>query len=188
MGLGLRFKPALAVEKKAEVTLRCLTDRAPRSGESWKVSLDGSLTGVRRGVRSGAGEDGGMKLDEGDGPRKISSSSSRATEESGGPGGERRGKRLYTRRGDWKTSSSSSRRVVGSACRRRGDGECMGEVNASEDEADFGGVRWKRGVDARQGERLESRFDCAKGARSAFGERSMAGGGQRKVGIISRSM
>ncbi len=90
MGVGLRLMPALVTEKKAEVTLRCLTDRAARSGESWKASLDRSLTGVRRGVRSGAGEDGGMKLDEeGDGPRKISSSSSRAIDESGGPGGER---------------------------------------------------------------------------------------------------
>lgn len=55
------------------------------------MSLDRSLTGVRRGVRSGAGEDGGMKVDEeGEGPRKMSSSSSsRAMEESGGPGEER---------------------------------------------------------------------------------------------------
>ena len=34
MGVGLRFVPALVAEKKAEVTLRCLTDRAARSGES----------------------------------------------------------------------------------------------------------------------------------------------------------
>ena len=105
MGVGLRLVPALVAENRLAVALRCLTDKAGRSGENWK-EFDVSLTGVRSGVRS-AGDDGGIYWEEedGDGPRKRSSSSSITIEESGGSSGEAR---LYERRGDWKTSSGST--------------------------------------------------------------------------------
>lgn len=52
----------------------------------------------------------------------------------------------------------------------------------------FGGVRWKSGEEARQGDMLESRFDCLKETYSELGERSMVewrgGQGQRKVGVV----
>ena len=66
-------------------------------------------------------------------------------EESGGSWGERWTKRLYARRGDWKTSSGSTGPGVGSACRLSGDGESMGVSYASRDDLELGGVRWNRG-------------------------------------------
>ena len=89
MGVGLRLVPALAAENSVAVTLRCLTDKAGRSGENWRASRAGSLMGVLSGVRR-AGDDGGMKWDEeeGDGRRNRSSSSSMVMEESGGGWGE----------------------------------------------------------------------------------------------------
>ena len=64
----------------------------------------------------------------------------------------------------------------------------MGVSNANNDDPDFGGVHWNKGVETRQGDMLESRFDCLKETYSAFGERSMLTGGQRKVGVIYREM
>ena len=59
MGVGLRFMPALADENRVAATLRCLTDKAARSGEQPRGSCEESFTGVRSGVRR-AGDDGGI--------------------------------------------------------------------------------------------------------------------------------
>lgn len=81
MGVGLRLVPALAEAIRGEAAVRCLKDNGARSGEN----CGESLTGVRRGVRRGAGEEGGTIWEDEDeeGPRKRSSSSSTAMEESG---------------------------------------------------------------------------------------------------------
>ena len=64
----------------------------------------------------------------------------------------------------------------------------MGRSNANDSDSDFSSMHWNKGVETRQGDMLESRFDCLKETYSAFGERSMLSGGQRKVGIIYREM
>ncbi len=67
MGVGLRFDPALTVENRVAAWLRCLTDKAERSGERPRESMEKSFTGVRR-----AGDDGGIEGEgeEGDKARK----------------------------------------------------------------------------------------------------------------------
>ena len=50
IGVGFRLVPA---ENSEGGPLKCLTDKAGRSGEKPKERPEGSLTGVRSGVRMG---------------------------------------------------------------------------------------------------------------------------------------
>ena len=71
---------------------------------------------------------------------------------------------------------------MGRAGRLREDGESMGVSYARDEMEGLGGVREKRGEAARQGDMLESRFDCLKETNSELGERSMAGEEETKEG------
>ena len=86
----------------------------------------------------------------------------------------------YALSGDWNTSSGSKGPGVGRACRLRGEGEYMGESLARAGSGWLGGVRWKRGEEARHGDILESRFGRLKETYSEFGESSMVGGGTKE--------